>query len=234
MFRQVPRALGLVLLAAAPLTLLGPAGCADNKSTIFIKHVLAKPEDCLFEADPSAAFIGSGRVDLAVTDSYAPFLLIGNQMVPQGDDDTLKTETSRVALQGAEVNLEVAGGGSVANFSTTCSGTIDPVGGPEPGYGVTQVTMIPPGLDLAPGDYLATVTVFGETLGNQDVETGEFVFPINVCEGCLIFFNQDSRDNGTCIGETDPAGGCLPGQDGLVDCSICAIVSTSPLCLDPP
>jgi hypothetical protein len=234
MFRQFPRAFGLALLAAAPLALMSPSGCADNKSTMFVRHVLAVPEDCLFEPDPDSAFIGSGVLDIVMRGSYAPFVLIGNQLVPQGDDDQLKTETSRIALKGAEVTLSVAGGDPITTFSTTCAGTVDPAPGAEAGYGVTQVTMIPPGLDLAPGDYLAAITVFGETLGNEDVETSEFVFPINVCEGCLIFFNQDSIAAGVCVPDDDPVGTCLTGQDGPVDCGICQTVSGgSPLCGAP-
>lgn len=221
MSRLHSRSLGLALLVAAPFALLGPFGCADNKSTIFIRHVLAKTEDCAFTADPGGAFIGQGTMDLQFTSSYAPFVLVGNQLVPQGDDEALKTETSRVQLHGAEVHLTTAGGEGVQSFSTTCAGTIDAAAGPEPGYGVTQVTMIPPGAVDTPGSYLARVTVFGETLGNQDVESGEFTFPIEVCDGCLIFFNKESQDAGTCVAPSgDPIGLCLPGQDGLTDCSL--------------
>lgn len=221
MSRLYSRSLGLALLVTAPFALLGPVACADNKSTLFIRHVLAKPDDCLFKPDPAGAFIGQGTLDLQFTDTYAPFVLVGNQMVAQGDDDTLKTETSRIQLQGAEVSLTTAAGSEVANYTTTISGTIDPEPGADAGYGVTQVVMVPPGAVNAPGSYIANVTVFGETLGNQDVETGEFNFPIEICDGCLVFFNKDSQDAGTCVAPTgDPVGLCLPGQDGPTDCSL--------------
>jgi hypothetical protein len=221
MSRRHSRSLGLALLVAAPFALLGPTGCADDKSTLFIRDVMAKPDDCLFKPDPSAAFIGQGMLDLAFTDTYAPFLLVGNQMVPVGNDNTLKTETSRISLKGAEVKLTTAGGAVIANYTTTTSGTIDPVAGPDPGYGVTQVTMIPPKAVTAPGSFIATVKVFGETLGNRNVESGEFAFPITVCQGCLVFFNKDSQDAGTCVAPSgSPVGACLPGQDGLSDCSL--------------
>lgn len=221
MSRFYSRSVGLALLVAAPFALLGPVGCADNKSSIFIRSVLAKPDDCLFVPDPASATIGQGTIDLQFTDTYAPFFLVGNQLVPQGNDNTLKTETSRISLQGAEVSLSATGGGQLANFTTTISGTIDPVNGPEPGYGVTQIVLIPPGAVSAPGSFIATVTVFGETLGNQDVETGEFSFPIEVCDGCLVFFNKESQDAGTCVApQGDPEGLCQPGQDGPTDCSL--------------
>ncbi len=232
MLRNLFRPLGFLLVCAAPFAVMGPAGCADNKSTIFVKHVLAPTDDCSFEADPTAPALFYGLMDLAVTDTYTAVLLVGNQLVPQGEDDQLRTETSRVALQGAEVRLDAIGGDTVAHFRTIVSSTVDPAAGPEPGYGWANVTLVPPGLGLAPGEYVATVTVFGETLGNQDVETGEFSFVIRVCDQCLVTYSPEALTLGAC---RPPAGElvvpCFPGQDVLVDCTFCRDRSS---CVPPP
>jgi hypothetical protein len=86
-----------------------------------------------------------------------------------------------------------------------------------PGQFVTHLRLIPPnvGTQLAA---LATdaeefvlgvhVTIKGTTLGGVDMESNEFVYPIEFCWGCLSF---------SCPDGTYPS--CQPGQDtNTLDC----------------
>lgn len=220
----------LLLMAAGVATIcLAPPGCADNRSTLYVVGVLAKSEDCTVTFDPGQPRIGRGLMDTFVAlGGYAPPLLIGNQMVPQGNNDQLRTETSRVDLRGAEVRLSAVGGAELANFSTTASGSINPAPSTAPGFYGTTVMMVPPGLNPPDGEYIASVRVFGVTLGGQDVETGEFLFPIQVCSGCSLM--------GDCSPTTEePVGACRPGQDGPTDCRVCAAIrNNDPACSVAP
>ena len=61
---------------------------------------------------------GLGTLDLALRDSYVASILVGNQLTERGSRNQLRTETSRVRLEGAEVTLEDANGNELATFST--------------------------------------------------------------------------------------------------------------------
>jgi hypothetical protein len=106
---------------------------------------------------------------------------LGNQLQPLGDSTVLRAETSRIALEGAEVAiLDAAKNEVIPEFSTNQNGTIDPSTGNEPGYGGATVQVIPPGLELEDGEYVIRVRLFGSTLGNTSVQSNYFFFPITV------------------------------------------------------
>jgi len=77
---------------------------------------------------------------------------------------------------------------------------------------------------------IARMTAFGRTQGNISVETPTFDFPVNVCCGCTVQFPPDSNfadavypgpDCNSGIALIGP-GTCVPGQDFLLDCRLCA------------
>jgi hypothetical protein len=232
MKRLVPRTL-LATAAVLTLGLVGASGCADNRSSLYVVGVLAAPtgSDCGYTFDPGQPRIGRGRLDVGLSGSYTAVLLVGNQLVPQGNNDQLRSETSRVDLLGAEVTLTRVGGGQVASFTTNISGSVNPAPSAAPGYYGADVVMIPQGLNPEPGEYLASVVVFGRTLGGQDIETGDFNFPIEVCNGCLVV---GVEDDGICRAASSPEDSvCTPGQDnGAVFCDQC--VGRLPACGQRP
>src|SRR5204863_1557151 len=74
---------------------------------------------------------------------------------------------------------------------------------------------------------VSSVVVRGRTLGGNEVETGEFLFPISICSGCSVFFPAEANDPAQCYlcDATDsetPAPNCRPGQDRPIDCRLCA------------
>lgn len=218
MKRLLPRTL-LASAALLTLGLVGASGCADNRSTLYVVGVLAPPtgSDCGVAYDPGQPRIGRGTMDVFFTDQYSPHLLVGNQMVPQGNNDQLRSETSRIDLREAVVSLSRPGQGTFEEFTTNISGSANPAPSPAPGYAGAEVTLVPAGLNLALGEYLATVRIFGETLGGQDVETGEFKFPFIVCNGCTISgLNRD----GICTSVGTPDRPCTPGEDSPYDCAL--------------
>ncbi len=214
------------------------AGCVQNESSLFVRGVIALEQgDCTAEPDPDTTFLASGVMDRLLTDRYVGALLVGNQMVPRGSADQIRTETSRVSLRGAEVRISDTQGNNLREFSVDGTGFVDPSTSTVPGYGVLFATLVPTpnGLDE---NVVATVKVFGRTLGGREMESGELSFPIRLCNGCLIHYAADADDIATdgyqCTraADEDLDFPCVFGQDYPVDCRLCTAIRSE--CLAPP
>lgn len=243
--RKTTGALGLLTLGA-----LCVPGCADNDSMLFIHGVLSiERTDCVAKPDSSAILREGGTLDLALAGGYRAALLVGSQLTQRGSRERLRTETARLVIRGADITLEdayerpLALEGNPNPFSTVASGIINPAAGTEPGLGVTFLDIIPSVLSSAiesalggSGLVLAKIKVYGETFGNQKVESGDFLFPIQVCRGCLISYPATSMTaSGLACDSTAEQGSttdtvCFVGQDKAVPCTSCAGV---PACDSP-
>jgi hypothetical protein len=186
-------ALGIAGLGATSLP-----GCAENDSMMFIIGVAErKAGSCTVKADAGSVIVQGGTMDRLFASDYTAALLIGNQITERGSREQLRTETSRVALKGAEVKLESLNGDSLVEpFSSIGTGFVDAASGTDPALSVMFASLIPPAVaaELPEGTIVAKVRVFGTTLGGQDVESSELSFPIQICEGCLVSFPAEARD----------------------------------------
>jgi len=220
----------------ATATTVFASACADNNSTLFIVGALyRKPPSCTVTNDPNNTFIGSGVMDVSFTKSYQATLLVGNQFTARGSKQNLRVETTRVNLKGAEVTLKDSSGKETAKFSVYGSGFADSAKGEDPGYGIFDADLIPESIGQGFADTLgknrgarnqvvATVRVFGDTLGNTSVTSGELSFPIEVCYGCLVTYPLQAVNlAGECVTSTTEAltGSCRTGQDDTIDCRSC-------------
>lgn len=177
---------GLALMAA----LVAPTGCVTNESSFFVQHALLidEGEDCIFESDLAA--YSAGVLDLGVLGpedaTYGIGVSVANQLASLGDPNLLRTETSYIRLEGAEISIEgLNGAPSVSAFTVPLSDTIPPSEGEDPGEAVAYFTLVPRGAIQETGTYLITMQLFGHTLGGTPIEAGEFVWPLDVCDGCL-------------------------------------------------
>lgn len=188
----------LLALGAACLSAGALPSCATNDSMMFITGVyFRKFGACTAKADFDAPMLAKGRLDLAFASEYRAALIVGNQITQRGSRERLRTETSRVALKGAEVQLENLKGESLAKpFSSTGTGFVNASEGTDPALTIMFASLIPAsiGSKLKVGTVVAKVRVFGTTLGGEDVESGELAFPIDVCRGCLVSFPSSARD----------------------------------------
>jgi hypothetical protein len=210
---------------------------------MFIVGVYARKQgSCSPQAESGAPIWAGGVMDRLFASEYTAALVIGNQITERGSREQLRTETSRVSLKGAEVSLESLTGDSLADpFSSIATGFVDAAEGTDPSLSVMYASLIPssvlPSLPQE-GTIVAKVRVFGTTLGGQDVESSELLFPIQLCRGCLISYPSEARDpaaGGTeyvckVVGE-DMAGGAsdteLPCQLGIdlpAPCTVCSSV----------
>jgi hypothetical protein len=238
------RVIGFTL--ATGIAFAAASACVENKGSLYVQAVMAPPAAmagaaCQYDPQPTSPMLNSGVMDVAFTGTYAPVLLMANQMVPRGSQAQLRVETSRVQIQGATVRLTDAGGAQIKAFTTLAAGFVDASNGTQPGYGAVQVIAIDPDtttqvlIPALPQKYstkrlVAYIKPYGQTLGGLHVEAGEFEFPITACNGCLVTFPPDAVDytkpTPNCglagTGASQIAMPCFMGQDQYIDCRLCA------------
>jgi hypothetical protein len=243
-------AAGTVTVAAG----ISASGCVDNNQTLFINGVLALvPPQCVYEADPTEPILFQGTLDVSFKTSYMAGILVGNQYTPRGNKQNLKAESTRLTLRGAEITLtdslgaqvQCAGNAGCGSFTVYGTGFVDTNRAEEPAWGFFGAELIPQSVGKFIADAMlaqglnqktvyASVKVFGESLGGQEVTSSTLTFPIRLCNGCLIEYPLAALDNGRCVSSAtsqpteEP---CLAGQDTVVDCRLCA--GQNILCAQP-
>jgi len=188
-----------LLAFATPCLVAGVLpSCATNDSMMYIVGVaVRKAGACTVKADLSGAILAQGTMDRLFASDYVAGLIVGNQLTERGSRERVRTETSRVSLKGAEVKLETPQGASlVPAFSSIGTGFVDASDGTDAAPAAMFATLIPASVapTLPRGTVVAKVRVFGTTLGGEDVESAELLFPIDVCDGCLVAFPASARD----------------------------------------
>ena len=227
MRRFSPRNLLAAGVLASSAALLS-GGCADNESMLFVRGVLAwPPGQCVINPDPSSLMRLGGVLDRAFRGNYIAPLLVGNQLTTRGDRDTLRTESSRITLRGAVVEINNRQGDRLLHYTADGTGFVDPGDGTNPGFGIMSVELIPPGANIPDNtEVIVGVRVFGDTLGGREIESSELTFPIFICSGCLVSYPTIAIDqaSGACSSAEEPSDPppCVVGQDDAVDCRYCA------------
>jgi hypothetical protein len=76
------------------------------------------------------------------------------------------------------------------------TGFVDASDGTDAAPAVMFASLIPNSVaaSLPAGTIVSKVRVFGTTLGGEDVESAELLFPIEVCDGCLVSYPASARD----------------------------------------
>jgi hypothetical protein len=232
---QLRRAGAVALLAAGGV--LAPSACVVNESTFFIRACLSVPRDsCTVQPSTNATFVATGAIDAAFRSEYDCFALFENQLVARGDSTKLRTETSRISVYQAEVQVLTTDPNNpvaLAAFTVPVSGFADPGSGTEPGLGATIVQLLDPATlkslaaKLGPTSKLqviSSVVLHARTLGGQELTSNEFKFPIDVYNGALC---QPVVSPETCTtSASKPTADCLLGQDAVADCrsvSVCKL-----------
>jgi hypothetical protein len=222
--------------------------CAHDDGSLFVHGVLAPPvpngAQCTYTADPTAAELSRGTVDAALTDAYSPEFLLGSSIIAQANSVTPQNETSTLTLQGVDVRVvDPATNAQVMNNSVLAAGIVEAASGSAPSYtaigaavmDATAVAHFDPGAGSPPKLAEVYVKFYGTTLGGEYIESDEFLFPVDVCHGCLVSFPAGLSGTalhdycsgvGTSLATSEP---CVPGQDQPEDCRQCfGLVVCSP------
>jgi hypothetical protein len=244
-----------VLSLAVGLACVAPA-CTTNDETIYVRPALfpsaarTATGECTYTADPTQPVNLEPRLDVGVRDDYIVVTLVGNQLVTKSDPTNARAESNRVHINGAVVritnpdgsDIKDAAGNTLGNFTSLTTGMADPGTGTTPGFAVVGIRVV----DAPTANVLAAslanrtqtrtivvnIKVFGKTIGNVDVESGEYQMPLVVCRGCLVTFPAASVDPAAptpnCnkpfdTGSTTTATlrPCFDGQDEPTSCQFC-------------
>lgn len=210
-------------LVAILASMIALTGCVDDKSGVHITGVLTpENEDGVCAAAPDAPSSGLVTWDLdsatlTPATSLTLFLGVENQLVERRTD--IAVNPNGVDIQGAEVELLDVGGnrldlGGLPNpFSMPASVQIPSGDETSAGAAALVMSIIPASYAGAlPADVtiLVSMRLFGETWGQQEIETDKWTFPLQLCRGCLI---QCLPPGGTPLipctcGVGLPGGGC--------------------------
>lgn len=222
------------------LAVLSLSACAPEGPSGFVTFNLVPSSDCLVTPEGTNRFypiglydISPGEVD-ACSNPYVVNLLVNSFLRPNSDPMLGRAEPNILILNNAEVKLMdiqrrtiqfTAGGTNLPNpFLVPTSNALAPSTGSEPSMAVAAVEVIP--VDYAAqlnsdmfvgAQIMAEIQIFGTTTGDVDIEFKPFLYPIEICDGCLTFCNgdlmEDSIDPDELIGDQ-----CADnsGQDGRV------------------
>jgi hypothetical protein len=228
-----------VIAGAIALT----SACVHDDSSFFVQAVIyPQPQgsgtQCTYSANPSQVFLSRGTLDTAFRNEYDAVFLVANQLVTESNPNQVQTETANINIQGAIVRVTDAAGNQLDSYTSLTSGTVYAAVGGTPGYAVVSATAISQkalGGGAAGGTktLVSYLKFFGHTLGGDYIESNEFEFPVDICNGCLVNFTQSDVNpcfqNVNCLGNVSggmSGGGgqtlpCVPGQDTPIDCSQC-------------
>ncbi len=228
---MVNRIAGLLMLVAAA-TLLGPVGCIDNDKSLVIMYNVVPDDECISQIDPeyirTRGFLDISHPWFGAPPEpiYYFFPQIHNFMPTNLSTCNYELDAMAIQLKKATVSyrwligrdaLESLGLTNLlaledGEFDIWLSGIVEAADtGGSPGQFVTHLRLIPPEVgtllvdlgDEAENYVLGVhITIKGTTLGGVDIQSNEFVYPIEFCSGCLTR---------TCPDGSYPA--CNPGQD---------------------
>ena len=233
-----------LLVVGTVVGTLMPA-CAANDQSLFIRAALAPSVSrangaCTYTSDPTQLALFQAHLDVGVTDSYFAVLLVGSQLIAKGDPQNNRAESNRAHINGGIVRVTEPDGKLIREFTSLASGFNDPQQNSAANYGPVGLVVIDaltrdlllPALPTraASKTILVNVKVFGTTLGNVDMESGEYQLPMQVCNGCLVDFSTGydptsktqplNCDKALGMGSTTNIP-CFRGQDENVPCQLC-------------
>jgi hypothetical protein len=197
------------------LALVSLGGCAPEGPSGFVTFNVAPNSQCIYSPDVGGStFFPIGHYDIApggesdftgeetenCRNPYIVHLLV-NSFLRQNADATLgRSEPNILQLHSAEVKLMSIQRQTILftqtnpplpnPFLVTTNNSLFPASGNTPATGIAAVEAIPS--DYANqlrmfigGQILAEIQIFGTTTGDVDVEFKPFVYPIEICYGCM-------------------------------------------------
>ena len=173
----------------------------------FVTQNLAPDSQCIIEASEAATVLPSGLYDIASANyagstrpcpgSYRVALLVNSCLT--GADNILQIHSAEVRLKLREggtndptIRFDRNGNVLPNPFRVDSNSSIFPVSEAEqPSSSVAFVEAIPNAYaeqldDFTGQQLLAEITMFGTTTGDRDIELPTFVYPIDICDSCLM------------------------------------------------
>lgn len=198
-------------------------GCVDKGDEgFFILNNSAPPTggtSCTFTGDKAQPFIAAGAISYNSPDGYLFSPLLESRITAVMGQEATRT----IHLEGANITLQVANGGTKQNLTALFSGSLEPNGGTTnvsfevlPKSSITSLGNAGQNVEI-----VATVTPYG-TLGGGRIDGEPFQYPITIVAPA----NGITESVGSCTLTTFPmptvsANACNPYQDGQLACCTC-------------
>lgn len=249
-----PFAILLVLL----MTTVG--GCQDREVALSIVSVQPYDLETCEVIQTDGVFQVGGVVDLAMRNTYQANLLLENNLVDVPNAKGLKPSDARLSLNAVALNsavieystLDQLSTGipsrrvvplsgtiteesnlTLANFELFSQDVLQQIRNADEFFSVNNGEVIPSRTAVT---ILARIRIKGRTLDGRDAESNEFLYPVEVCNGCRITYpremvvqrggqlacpppmlNQED-DNQT---SADVCEALLGSDEAFVDCQTC-------------
>lgn len=246
-------------VAALAVALVGVAGCTDRSpQALFVQfnQAVDRASSCVARAGGQITR-PIGWMDIGITNRYLLFPSVENGMPTSAEisgqgPSTLRLENNTVQITGATVYYDIpediqADLAENQGVEVPQGQFVFTSGSIEPGSTTVAVLeVVPPRVGetlrlskilserYATTQILVRVTVEAVMKDGDTVNSNEFVYPLNVCNGCLVFFPVLDCTLPPTEEVTLP---CFPGQDEGVDCRACYQLAVSKkeaaLCLPP-
>lgn len=197
-------------------------GCAPSNPALVIDGVLAPTDDCVFDPT-SVIFSLSPTLDTRTYPAsirpqgvrYLAAMRVTSRLIPLFNDRyPLRAEPNVLTLQYADVEILAVDGtpfdfaGLPNPYRITTGATIAPGTSSAGASGIAALEIVPPlygdSLIEVAGRVLVSVRVTGTTSGGATITSGEYVFPLDLCPGCLLACDPS-------LTTVEPT--CLVGQD---------------------
>ncbi len=204
-------------LFALCLLSLSSGACAPEGPSGFVTFNLKPDSSCVYSPNVgSNTFFPYGLYDIspgrtAAANCEVPYrvnLLVNSYLKPNGDTMLGRAEPNILQLHSAEVRLMTLKRETLTfdeeedplpnPFLVTTNNSLFPAVGSTPASGIATVEVIPTAYSPYLSDFaengdqiLAEIQIFGTTTGDVDVEFKPFVYPIEICDGCLTVCKSD-------------------------------------------
>jgi len=207
----------LLVLAALSVT-----ACVDDDRMFYIKQNQAPDSSCTVSTGGGSSLWG-GILDVSIA-GYGYYFnpLVVNQMLSTTGDN--QPERNVIHMRGFKVDAP----SPIADFEIPAAGAIEPNG--EAVFAAVEV-LRPGDVALLAGSVSGTnqpvlevkIRAFGDRSGDE-METSEFIYPITLCNGCLVTMltacptaeDTTTYTSNPCGLPQDAPVTCCPGPSGNV------------------
>lgn len=225
MLRRTCRAAGLFLTLLSTMF-----GCQDTEVGVQIVNVRPFDSDNCQAADSDDVFLVSGIVDLALRDNYIINPVVRNNLADVTQQKGLQASDARlstngIVLKSAEIEYSPLDGISgniprtrviplsgtvsettsliLANFPLIEAEVMEALRSSDTFFLIDEGTARPKRTSVT---LLTSVRIKGETLDGRSTESEPFLFPVEVCNGCMVTYPSDLLEdrNGrlVCVSES--------------------------------
>ncbi|MCA9562001.1 MAG: hypothetical protein KC561_00865 [Myxococcales bacterium] len=207
-------------------------GCVQDTPAMFIVQNQRPDNSCQPSRASSGDIQGAGFYDISVGNHYYMYPLVENLLRSSGG-----YEGNRITMSEALILYDgLPEGAGITRDEVPISGTLNPNGSAALTLEVFDELLSDRFREeLTTRNDSRTVKVriqlFGTTTAGRDVESNQFVYTINVCQGCLLEFPLEAQvePGPNCqadFSSSDFSSPCNPGQDDKIDCRLCRQILT--------